>query len=234
MASAGVMISIERALDDFLAEQRSRLSDATFRNYLAIVDLLCSSLNNYGHDGLSKEERRLFTAVYDAGDEQAFCHLFGPEKIPEHLGSFLDYFMVRKVFASRERLRAAGTVTKRLVRWLEREGFIEADVAAEAVERAERAARDLPRADRLGELLMDLAEAGPPVEVESLAEEEIVDDYLPIERVESSALFFEGGIGPLAVPKEASELAEIGWEVNGVLARTSGGWRLLEVGCVYP
>jgi len=172
--------------------------------------------------------------VYDAGDEQAFCHLFGPEKIPEHLGSFLDYFMVRKVFASRERLRAAGTVTKRLVRWLEREGFIEADVAAEAVERAERAARDLPRADRLGELLMDLAEAGPPVEVESLAEEEIVDDYLPIERVESSALFFEGGIGPLAVPKEASELAEVGWEVNVVLARTSGGWRLLEVGCVYP
>lgn len=231
MASAAATISIERALDDFLAEQRLRLADTTFRNYLAVVDLLCSSLNNYAHEGLSKEERRLFTAAYDAGDEQAFCHLFGPEKIPQHLGSFLGYFMVRKVFASRELLRAAGTVTKRLVRWLEREGYIEADVATEAVERAQAAARDLPRADRLGELLLDLADASV---FDAVGEGEIVEDYLPIERVEPGALFFEGGIGPLAVPEEASELAEVGWEVNVVLARTAAGWRLLEVGCVYP
>jgi hypothetical protein len=117
------------------------------------------------------------------------------------------------------------------VRWLEREGFIEADVAAEAAERAQVAARDLPRADRLGELLFDLAEASG---FDSLTEEEIVEDFLPIERVEWGALFFEGGIGPLAVPEEASELAEVGWEVNVVLARTAGGWRLLEVGCIYP
>jgi hypothetical protein len=26
----------------------------------------------------------------------------------------------------------------------------------------------------------------------------------------------------------------VGWEVNVVLARTASGWRLLEVGCVYP
>lgn len=231
MASVGATVSIEGALNDFLAEQRQRLADGTFRNYLAVVDLLCASLNNYGHDGLSEGERRLFTAAYDAGDEQAFCHLFGPEKIPAHLGSFLGYFMVRKVFASRELLRAAGTVTTRLVRWLEREGFIEADVAAEAVARAQAAARDLPRADRLGELLADLADAA---EFDSHDEEEIVEEFLPIERVEPGALFFEGGIGPLVVPKEASELAEAGWEVNVVLGRTSGGWRLLEVGCVYP
>jgi hypothetical protein len=116
-------ISIEGALADFLAEQRLRLADASFRRYLEVVGLLVSSLNNYGHDALSERERRRFGEAYDAGDEQAFCHLFGPEKIPDHLGSFLGYFMVRKVFASRELLRAAGTVTGRLVRWLEREGY---------------------------------------------------------------------------------------------------------------
>jgi hypothetical protein len=234
MAAAAATISIERALNDFLAEQRVRLADSSFRQYLQVVDLLCSSLNNYAHDGLSEPERRLFTEAYDAGDEQAFCHLFGPEKIPEHLGAFLGYFMVRKVFASRELLRAAGTVTRRLVEWLEREGFIESEVAAAAVERAKVAARDLPRADRLGELLADLTDAALPAGLEQLADDCLVEDFLPIERVEPGALWFEGGIGPVAVPKAASELAEVGWEVNVVLARTPSGWRLLEVGCVYP
>jgi hypothetical protein len=31
-----------------------------------------------------------------------------------------------------------------------------------------------------------------------------------------------------------SELAEVGWEITVVMARTARGWRLLEVGCVYP
>ncbi len=234
MAAAAATISIERALNDFLAEQRGRLADSSFRQYLQVVDLLCSSLNNYAHDGLSERERRLFTEAYDAGDEQAFCHLFGPEKIPEHLGSFLGYFMVRKVFAGRELLRASGTVTRRLVEWLEREGFIEAAVATAAVERAKVAARDLPRADRLGQLLAGLTDADLPVGLEQLADDCFVEDFLPIERVEPGALWFERGIGPVAVPKAASELAEVGWEVNVVLARTASGWRLLEVGCVYP
>ncbi len=234
MAAAATTISIERALNDFLAEQRGRLADSSFRQYLQVVDLLRSSLNNYAHDGLSERERRLFTEAYDAGDEQAFCHLFGPEKIPEHLGSFLGYFMVRKVFAGRELLRASGTVTRRLVEWLEREGFIEAAVATAAVERAKVAARDLPRADRLEELLAGLTDADLAVGLDQLADDCFVEDFLPIERVEPGALWFERGIGPVAVPKAASELAEVGWEVNVVLARTASGWRLLEVGCVYP
>jgi hypothetical protein len=171
MAAVAARISIEAVLNDFLAEERVRLADSGFRRCVQVVDLLCSSLNNYAHDGLSRSERRLFMEAYDAGDEQAFCHLFGPEKIPEHLGSFLGYFMVRKVFAGRELLRAAGTVTRRLVEWLERNEFVDADVAAVAVERAKRAARELPRADRLGELLVDLSEVDPPDGLEELDEE---------------------------------------------------------------
>jgi hypothetical protein len=45
--------------------------------------------------------------------------------------------MVRKVIAGRELLKAAGTVTGKLVRWLETQAHIESDVAAVAVDRAE-------------------------------------------------------------------------------------------------
>ncbi len=188
MAAVAAGPNIEGALNDFLAEQRLRLSDATFGKYLAIVDLLQLSLNRYAYSSLSEPERRRFEAAYEAGDEQAFCHLFGPEKIPEHLGSFLGYFMVRKVIAGRELLRAAGPVTKRLVRWLKREWCIEPEVAAEAIERAARAGRELPRADKLGERLYELADAAPPAGLEELADEDFVEDYLPIERVEPGEL----------------------------------------------
>jgi hypothetical protein len=47
-------------------------------------------------------------------------------------------------------------------------------------------------------------------------------------------LYFSGGIGPLAVPKRASELARVGWGVNATLARLDKTWRLVEVGKVYP
>ncbi len=41
-------------------------------------------------------------------------------------------------------------------------------------------------------------------------------------------------VGPVKVTKEASSLAEAGWSVYLVLAKTARGWRLLESGNVYP
>jgi hypothetical protein len=47
-------------------------------------------------------------------------------------------------------------------------------------------------------------------------------------------LWFEGGIGPVRVSKKASDLAEVGWGVNIVLAQLRGEWRIVELGFVYP
>ena len=73
------------------------------------------------------DEQSLLAAAR-AGDEEAFCKLFGPEEIPPHLGEFLGYFMVRKVSAGQELLKAAGTVTGKLARWLEQQAYIESDL----------------------------------------------------------------------------------------------------------
>jgi hypothetical protein len=66
--------------------------------------------------------------------------------------------MVRKVIAGQELLRASGTVCGKLVRWLEAQGYIDADAAQDAGEHAREAARDLPAAERLGMLLHDVCE----------------------------------------------------------------------------
>ena len=103
--------TIHDVLSEFLAEQRERLSAKTFRNYEEVVELLRHSLDGYAYTSLPAGEHQRWERAFESGDEHAFCRLFGPEKIPEHLGEFLGYFMVRKVMASQQLLKASGTVT---------------------------------------------------------------------------------------------------------------------------
>jgi len=215
-------------------EQRGRLAAKTLRRYEDVVWLLRECLDRYGHSSLSADERRRWEKTFEGGEEDAFCRLFGPEKIPAHIDEFLDWFMVRKVMAGQDLLKASGTVTGKLVRWLAGHGYIDVDVAEDAAERAREASRDLPMADRLATLLDEVADSAPEVDVEALAEEDWVEDQLAISDVEPGRIWFEGGVGPIAVPRKASDLARPGWSAFVTAVRTDGAWRLLEVGFVYP
>lgn len=225
--------SIDDVLSQFLAAQEQRLAERTFANYRSVIDLLRHCLNGYGHQYLDDDERRRYEQGVDAGDEDAFVHLFGPEKIVEGLGEFLGYFMVRKVMAGEELLRAAGTVTKKLAKWMATNGYLDAAAAGGAIERGTSAARELPKAERLSRLLFDQARRGSKDYLD-VADDDIVEDYFTIERVEPGALWLSGDVGPLKVSTEASSLARPGWSVYLVLARSGRGWNLLESGTVYP
>lgn len=182
---------------------------------------------------IRREERRLFESAYDAGDEEAFVHLFGPEKIVENVGEFLGYFMVRKVICGEDLLRAAGTVTKKLAAWLGAHGHVSGDDVADATDRGTDAARDLPRADRLGRLLHHESQRAT-LDPKSLPDEDYIEDYLIIERVDPGVLWFEGGVGPVPVKKEISSVAQPGWSVSITLGRSRGVWQILAAGNVYP
>jgi len=226
--------NIDAVLPRFLAEQRERLSPRTFRKYEEVVELLRHCLEGYAYQRLDEDERRRWEAEFEAHEEGAFCRLFGPQKIPANLDEFLDYFMVRKVIAGQELLKASGTVTGKLVRWLAERGYIDGEAADVAADRAREAARDLPIADRLGMLLHDMAETAPVVDPDDVADEDWVEDYLEITDVEPGRIWFEGGVGPITVPRQASDLARPGWSAFVTVARIRGSWRLLEVGVVYP
>lgn len=82
-------------------------------------------------------------------------------------------------------------------------------------------------------LLFDQAQRGAK-DYQEVADDDIVEDYFTIERVEPGALWLSGDVGPLKVSTEASSLARPGWSVYLVLARSGRGWNLLESGTVYP
>lgn len=235
--------SIAKVLDEFLAEQRLRLKSRTFSQYDSVIQLLRHCLDGYAHEGLSKPERALFDRSYNAedADHREFCELFGPEKIPDQLAGFLGYFMIRKVMAGPDLLRAAGTVTTKLSTWLAARGYIDADAARDAAEQGAAASRDLPRADRAAKILYDAA-SRVEVDVGELPDSDYLDfDHFTIARIEPGKLWLEvwedgepEERGPIAVPKAATEILRPGWSISCALARVRRAWRIVEMANVYP
>jgi hypothetical protein len=121
-----------------------------------------------------------------------------------------------------------------LVRWLGERGYIDGTSADEAGDRACAATRDLPRADRLGALLHEVTDQAPAIDPDDVDDEDWVEDYLEIVDVQPGKIWFGNGVGPIAVPRKASDLARPGWSAFVTAARIDKRWQLLEVGVVYP
>jgi hypothetical protein len=235
--------TITQAFEEFLSEQRHRLKPKTQKQYEAVIDLLQDHLNGYAYEGLSEPERALFEKHVNAEGEEhrQFCQLFGPEKIMENLRGFLGYFMIRKVMAGGDLKRAAGSVTKKLSKWLAEKGYISGESGREGMEEGAEAARDLPKAERAAEILHEsVGVLG--VDPTDLDDDDYLDfDHFTISRVEPGKLWFvvfevgrERKVGPVPVPKQATDVLQEGWEVSCALGRVRGTWRIVEVASVYP
>lgn len=235
--------NIRRVLEEFREVQRTRLAPRTLARYEAVLDLLRSYLNDYAYESLSAPEAAQFERSYNAEGEEhrEFCELFGPEKIPENLGGFLGYFMIRKVMAGEDFLRAAGTVTKKLSKWLAARGYLSDEATQDAVDMAAAAARELPSAERAAQILRDAADR-LGIDPGDLAEQDYLDfDHLTISKLEPGRLWLERregrkrrSCGPIPVPEPATRCLQQGWDVSCSLGRVRGNWRIVEVANVYP
>jgi hypothetical protein len=235
--------TIDHVFEEFLADQRERLKPRTLSRYEDVLDLLRHHLNGYAYEGLSKSESALFEKHYDAeGDgHREFCQLFGPGKIVENLGGFLGYFMIRKVLAGQDLKRAAGSVTKKLSKWLATKGYIADDEAQDGADRGSEAARELPQAEKATGILYEAA-AYLAIDPDGLADEDYLEfDHYTIGKVEPGELWLEhwaGGktrlCGPIPVPHTATKLLQQGWDISCALGRIRGKWQIVEAGNVYP
>lgn len=227
--------TIAEVLAQFLADQHKRLAPKTFARYEYVIELLQHCLDGYAYQSLNKADAKLFDRLFNAeGDEhREFCQIFGPEHILPNVGEFLDYFMIRKVIAGKELLRAAGTVTKKLAAWLAKKGHAEAVEVEDAKERGAAAARDLPKAEELASRLRRFAEGQ-----KRGSEDDEVEDYFMLMRVEPGKIWLEGmdgrELGPIQIPEDISRRCKVGWTISGVVGRAGKRWRLVEVWNVYP
>lgn len=228
--------TIEAVLDEFLEEQAKRLKLATLRKYQNIIDLFGLCLNEYGPQYLDKQEEALFDRLYNAkgAEHREFCQVFGPEKIPHCVREFLNWFMVRKVMCGKELMQAAGTVTKKLGKWLSEKAYIDSESAEDIVSSGATAARELPAAEELARMLAEYAEYNA-VDVES---DSVIEDHFDITAVKPGKLclssIYEDDEITVPVSREISEASRVGWSFSGAVGKTRKGWRILEAWNVYP
>lgn len=219
--------TISQVLEEFLSDQEARLSPKTLSKYEGIVSLFESYLESYWPDHDHDEYNR----ITDQGG--TFCGTFGPGEIPNGYGEFLGYFMPHKVMCGKDTMKAAGTVTKKLAKWLAEKGYVKDTAAAQ--ERAKEAARDLPAAQDVLDLLEEYVDEKSP---SSYRDE--IEDHFWIKKIEPGKLWlepltmFDEVIGPVPVPREVTEVCQKMWDIGGVVVKTSRGWRLLEVWNVSP
>jgi hypothetical protein len=226
MSTTNVGKTIAQVFDEFLADQKARISHKTFLKYESIIGLYRSYLESYwpGHDGE-------YDKITKAGG--TFCGTFGPEDATAGYSEFLGYFMPRKVMCGKETMQAAGTVTKKLAKWLAEKGYVE-DTEGEQV-RAGAAAKDLPNATEVLDLLNAYCDETAP---ERHGGE--IEDHFWIDRIEPGKLWLspltwgDKPLGPIPVPKQVTGLCEPGWDIGGVVAKVGKGWRLVEVWNVSP
>ncbi len=222
--------TIDQVFEEFLADQEARLSERTFRQYESIIGLYGSYLESYWPDCDENEYRRI------TGTGGTYCGTLGPDGITGGISEFLGYFMPRKVAAGKDTMRAAGTVTKKLMRWLAEKGYVEDEEALEgAEERAGEAIRDLPASHDVADLLDAYIDEHIPARYSRR-----IEDHFIISRIEPGKLWLEPlisgdrKIGPVPVPHEVSQQCQLGWDIGGIVAKTANGWRFLEVWNVTP
>ena len=219
--------TIDQLFAEFLADQKARLSPTTYGKYETIIELYESYLERYwpGHSGKD----------YDATTQAkgTYCGTFGAEDITSGFSEFLGYFMTHKVIASNATMKAAGTVIKKLARWLAEKGYTEVDDSVRELVGAR--ARDLPASQKLLDELCDwLAETGP------LPSGEEIEGHFVIQRTGPGQVWldptFTGDeeIGPIPVPAKVARACKIGGDIGGVVAPTKKGWRLVEVWNISP
>lgn len=222
--------TIDEVFEEFLADQEARLSERTFRQYESIIGLYGSYLESYWPDCDENEYGRI------TGAGGTYCGALGPDGITGGISEFLGYFMPRKVAAGKDIMRAAGTVMKKLVKWLAEKGYVKDEEALERAEkRAGEAARDLPAASKVADWLDAYIDENSPASYSRQ-----IEDHFIISRTEPGKLWLEPllsedrKIGPVPVPHEVSQQCQVGWDIGGIVAKTAKGWRFLEVWNVTP
>ncbi len=226
METAKPTKTIAQVFEEFLADQQTRISHKTYLKYQSIISLYKSYLESYwpGHDGE-------YDKITKAGG--TYCGTFGPEDATDGYSEFLGYFMPRKVMCGKETMQAAGTVTKKLAKWLAEKGYIQDTEYAQ--ERAGEAARDLPDATEVLDILNAYVDEKAPARHGGE-----IQDHFWIDRIEPGKLWLKPvtagntAIGPVPVPKKVTALCEPGWDIGGVVAKVGKGWRLVEVWNVSP
>ena len=215
--------TISQVLDGYLQTERARLASRTYARDAEVIGLLKKSLTTDGVNDLIPEELEQFRSHgvdFERGDPP-YCDALGPYYLMLHLPTFLTAAQLRRLEAPPELPDQAGTVVKKLVKWLETHGYISALAVRAVRDMAAEVGQRTPAMDELAQRLQALTQ-----DVEYFEEEDVPGDF-EITHVEPEGLWLHDHIddsvhGPVPVPDDVHDLCPVGWQIAGTLGHRDG------------
>lgn len=202
--------TLEEAMREFLSQERKRLKKGTLSRYEQVMTLFRVFLDHVAPaDGAPLRD----------GDVSVVAGL---------VEEFRYAFLPHRLHSSESTQSAAATVMRRFVRWLEER--TPPDPQPETAEKREAGRSEVQAAVQTHRILTQHLLGQVPTHSARQT-----TDHFTVTRVETGVLWLEpvtnggGVIGPVAVPKDVTRLCRVGWDISGVIAKSFGGWRLLEV-----
>jgi len=110
--------SIAQLLDRFLSDQEDRLKIQQYRTCSNVIDMLTSYLNRYAYTTLIGTERHEWDRAFSAGDDRAFCNVFGVRKLITGIKPFHAQHLRGRLQSPELVQEHALAVTTDLVDWL--------------------------------------------------------------------------------------------------------------------
>ena len=228
------MKTIKDVFEEFLAEQKARMSPKTYSGYEEAIYYFEKYLNGWAHKYLSDKDK-IRLNEFNEGEGKKYCEVFDPEYIRAlEIKDFLGYFVIRNVLASKTSLETLGRVMHKLVKWMHENDYM-GDENYEVINLlVKRLKVEMPVAEEVSDLLCLYALTHP---VEDYSE--TLDDFFIITEIKPGQLWFESfqdgrNIGPVSVPEKISSMCKAGWTICLLLAKTGDMWRILESGNMYP
>ncbi len=227
------MKTIKAVFDEFLDEQQARLKPRTYRDYEYAINLFEDCLDGYAYSSLSSDDSERFDEL--SGDGKEFCEIFGPDKISSsEIDEFLDYFMVKKVIASKTFMKLTGTVMRKFVKWMNEKGYMNEEDYEDAAGVVDDLKDGLVKVAELSDLIGDYIRGSPRPDVT-----EDKEGYFTVVKIEPGKLWLdnytenEPNVGPVIVSEEISSKCEEGWTICLLLGKAGEVWHMLESGFVY-
>lgn len=219
--------TIDQAMSAYLTSLTSEpsLNASSVKNAETVLDMLKHHLNT----------------CYDDRPDDKFCSQSAPATIIENLDRFLRYCVMRELVLTFEQQEFVFFVAYDFCEWLYMNklltaaNFLEVQLLREhhielwkdACTAAQEIALSLHQRNTRGktEQTIDFGRHDiMQIEGNQIWLEIWYLPFLPVDKQ----------VGPIALPKNVAASLQVGWMITCELAKTKSGWRIAEVGNIYP
>jgi len=229
------MDNLKKILDDFLTDQKERLSKRTYNDYSNVISLFEDYLNSYAYMHLLAKEQDDFEEKAIFGEE-SYCEMYSVDKLSSmQVDDFMADFMIRKVMAEKYLMKKTATVMRRFSKWLKNNDYITEEKFDIIYSTINEKKDSLPKAAELSDLIYDES-----IKNEFNKYSSYEEGNYAVTKIKPGKLwvkdYMEAGeeIGPVIVPKKITDLAERDFFVFLELGKKNGKYYIVNSGNVYP